>query len=435
MGIYGNINEDLDYQAIQEAVNIINEAYVGKTETLLKAEEALHNIRQNLKIGKDMDKMPEVLAFNRLIEKQFGMDVFVLHIDQSDTINAWTMPIGIRFDIALKTNASKLITGTTQTGFRYVEGNNLCIVCTVCMGILGNPVFTDEEVLAVILHELGHNISCCIYNRLRLRNEQAVSDWFKSIIAYAFLIITIPHAISIYRNNTNKLQRRKGKKIRMNPLRGWLNGLAGNIDSHLNFKSEVRARLSGGRHINNYKDALTSEDPNIKANVRKSLGRQDEVIADKVAGIYGYGPAQGSALLKMHAEESKAEKYVKSLGAYEKKKNSEYNEAMLDICDYDVHPHVIQRIHEEMKVLEGELQRRGHDPKYEKVIKSQIAQLKKQLMDNIKVASAASKDERTRANYYKLVHTKQPDAITNELEDIIEDLLNTSMAKGNNNDK
>ena len=113
-------NEFFDelYYIDDDDVSSFNEAYIGKTPTLLEAEKQIGIIRESIDDFKDCNKLPCVLAFNRLMEKQFGMEVFALNIDQSNTVNAWTMPLGIRFDIALKMNASKLVTGSTKDGFK-----------------------------------------------------------------------------------------------------------------------------------------------------------------------------------------------------------------------------------------------------------------------------------------------------------------------------
>ena len=66
MAVYGKyLNRDIRY--------VINEAYVGKTETLLEIEDAVNKIRSNCKKFTDMNKSKEVQRLNRLFEKQFGM--------------------------------------------------------------------------------------------------------------------------------------------------------------------------------------------------------------------------------------------------------------------------------------------------------------------------------------------------------------------------
>jgi len=134
----------------------LSEAYIGKTDTLLEMEDAIGKIRERaLRKFTDINKSPEVLAFNRLMEKQFGMDCYALYIDQSDIINAYTKVVGMRFDIALKDNISDWVEGDKQGGYRWKAGNKLCVMACIYMGLIKNPDFTNEEILAILLHELG----------------------------------------------------------------------------------------------------------------------------------------------------------------------------------------------------------------------------------------------------------------------------------------
>ncbi len=85
----------------------LSEAYVGKSATLLEMEKQIGVIRERaLRKFTDINKSPEVLAFNRLMEKQFGMECYALFIDQSSTMNAYTQVVNTNFDIALHNNIS-----------------------------------------------------------------------------------------------------------------------------------------------------------------------------------------------------------------------------------------------------------------------------------------------------------------------------------------
>ncbi len=127
------------YGPLIEYANIVglSEAYIGKTDTLLEMENAIGKIRERaLRKFTDINKSPEVLHFNRLMEKQFGMDCYALYIDQSDTINAYTEAVGARLDIALKDNISDWVEGDRQGGYRWKSGNQLCIMACIYLGML-----------------------------------------------------------------------------------------------------------------------------------------------------------------------------------------------------------------------------------------------------------------------------------------------------------
>ena len=58
----------------------IDEAYVGKTDTLKEIENQFAVIKSTIKAGQDINAKPEVQKLNRLVEKQFGMEIFSLRV-------------------------------------------------------------------------------------------------------------------------------------------------------------------------------------------------------------------------------------------------------------------------------------------------------------------------------------------------------------------
>ena len=70
-------NEAAQYRAL----TVVNEAYIEKTPILLEIEKQIGKIRAIYDSRyKDINNSPEVVELNRLFEKQFGMDIFALHL-------------------------------------------------------------------------------------------------------------------------------------------------------------------------------------------------------------------------------------------------------------------------------------------------------------------------------------------------------------------
>jgi len=418
------------YGSLLEHTNLISlsEAYIGKTDTLLEMEDAIGKIRETaLRKFTDINKSPEVLAFNRLMEKQFGMDCYALYIDQSNVINAYTKVVGARFDIALKDNISDWVEGDRVGGYRWKDGNRLCIMACIYMGLLGNPNFTNEEILAVLLHELGHNFADAIYDDIKIANQKMMEEVkiyliIESIISFGLLL---PASIATYIENLNKTERRKGKTKHKNIFRGISEGLKGMRTNFDMFWNSVFARIKGGSAYERYKMILDAR--GYKQAARKSLGRQNEVIADKFAGIYGYGPAQVSALFKMDKIESKAEQFVKKIPLIGESNNDSFNAAIVDLTDYDVHPHNIQRANEEIALLKKELERTDIDPKLKKMMTEQINQIQNILKEETKVIQDGSKSAKAREAYYAYINGECPMAVDEEIEDKIEEALNKAL--------
>ena len=420
MAIYNYVTKDAKLCALSEA-------YFGKTPTLLEIEKQIGIIRQNaLKRFSDINRSEEVLKLNRLFEKQFGMDCFSLHIDKNDVINAYTVPIGMRFDIALNDNIAKKVEATKEGGYRFKPNNGLCIICNVYYGLIKQESITDAEILAIILHELGHNFADAFNKQIEVMNRNTASLIYYSIIYNAVIgtllsfviggIIIIPTAISRIRDNSNSVIIEKEKKTRKRYIVSFFDGVQSHFQDMGDFVSEVTNRLFGKWKLKLYKRVyeLTKQDKYVK----KDPNRFNEVIADKFAGVYGYGPEQASALMKMEKIPTKAEKFVEWLPGGDLT-NQKFNEIVKDFYRFDCHPHIIQRINEEIKLLNYELDKSDLDPKLVRAMREQVKELERLKNESMKVCKEAEHNEKVRAEFYRFVNTKDPDAVSKKIEDEI----------------
>lgn len=407
---------------------IVNEAFVGKTKTLLEIEEQIGRVRENLGFYKNINQSKEVLQLNRLIEKQFGVDVCAFKIYNSNIANAYTCVIGKRFDVAENYKMSEMVIADKQNGYRFKPGNNFCLLVNVAYGLITDTQYTDGEILAVILHEIGHNFADCIYDKIEVNNRDMMLKIKKIILEsrlkLIFSIVFIPIAIrnnkmlKDYNNENQNKKQRKFQSKHYGVIRSVLNGMVGKTKDFGTFINCVYSRLFGLDDIRAKKRIMDLRGYKTKA--RASLDRQNEVIADKFAGIYGYGPEQATALIKLENTPGSAEKFVNKLGGFGRRANEAYNDLIRDINDYDCHPQVIQRINEEIKLLENEIAKEDVDPKMKKVIQDQLNQLRKVIADNIKASEEFSKNENAQRLYNAYVNDNCPDAVDEEIENAIE---------------
>ena len=412
-------------------MGILNEIYVGKTPILLEAEALMHEIRspKNLRLFTDLDKSKHIQAFNRLMERQFGMEVFVLRVDQIEAVDAYTYNVLCNLDVALKQDLTKMVEGDRNSGYRFVPNNNLFVETHISYSILKNPEFTDGEIIGTILHEIGHNFSKFIHQDIMIENKRMIQDYYNLFVIDAILTaivtfgISIPFYISGYVKQTSKYKKFKEKLSIKNPLKGLIKGLGGKITNIVDYASEVASRKITEDSVLAYFKRL--DEYNIKENMRKDLDRQDEVFADKFAAIYGYGYELVTALEKLVDISTNKSKAHDKLEKTEegREHNKTYSRFKMKINDYDVHPHNIQRIQEEIAVLEYELKKHNVDPKQEAVIKLQIRQLKEMQKKIITAAKDADKDEKAKAEFYKYIHNKQPYGIDAKYEDYINKVL------------
>jgi hypothetical protein len=156
-----------------------------------------------------------------------------------------------------------------------------------------------------------------------------------------------------------------------------------------------------------------------------SADRRNEVIADKFAAVYGYGPELGSALQKMNKKPTKDEEIIQNIPLFGKSINRYWEELNLNINEFDCHPHEIQRINECIKTLEDELAQKDMDPKLKSTIMRQIKEMKFNVEESKKLIN---KDPvNIKYAYDAYVAEKLPMAVTKGIEDEINEELNRAL--------
>jgi len=403
----------------------IEEAYIGKSETLQQIEKQLQIIHDTVKRGQDINSKPEVQKLNRLIEKQFGMDIFSLRVLQEGNINAYTMVIGTKFDIGLEYDMRDLVIGSQDKGYRFKDNNNLCIITCISLGLLTHPEITGEELTGILLHEIGHNFADCLDNSIRLANRKIVKNYYQYCILKASIIFGRKYKKEL-EQNTNKYERKQSEKeSKHRILRGWIRGLAALKYNFSSFCGQVISKLI----FSKFRAAkYTDEEKNRQEDkIKKDLGRKNEVFADKFAAIYGYGGAVAKGLYKMDTNLSKADKFLDKIFGQSVVDN--YNKLYQDYFLYDVHPHTIQRANSMMNSLKTELAKEDLDPKMKEVIKKQLEEMEKFVKEITTACKNDSERQAVRKAFYNTVNEKSPDALAKELEDEIEKELDEALKK------
>lgn len=413
MGLYGNTFANGPF------FSVVNEAYFGKSEVMLKMEEQIGKIRESYSRYKDNTASKEVQEFNRLMEQQFGMEVFALHVIPSDMKNARTFPIAARFDEFLKNDIGKKIKIDNKKGYYFAKDNGFCIICAVYAGLLTDPTITNGEILGIILHEIGHNFADAVSNTIKVYNRIIVGC---SLIAQIIFIISsglslLPITILIDKENTNFEAKSNEVGRTEHRIGAYFQGILYKFsDISFNILEFFdRFTFSTGSKI--YK--LLAKIRLLFARDSIHVPKQNEILADKFATINGYGPEIQSALSKMTHDPSAAEKAIEKIPVVGPLMNLSYAKTTSDSFKYDEYPHLVQRINSSIDVLEYELKKKGLDPKLEKTIKSQVDELKK-LRDKIsEVDKDSTKAAKFKAGYNALVNNKLPEAITKEIEEKI----------------
>lgn len=421
----------------------LNEAYVGKTDILEEIVEKIHELRSKISRFNYSSTDKTVLEINRLFEKQFGMDTFALKIDGDPFINAYTMDIGRRFDMIDKSMKDYVI-GNPQTGYKFVPGNGLLVIMHITVDFLTDTRFTDREILAVLLHELGHNFADCIYDKLRLDNRQMMIAYKRYLTAmtvmYAILSCTVVGTVpgilglikidSLRKSYNNEFIKKKEDKYqakhRTTRVSKFLNGIGASMSNTTYLINAIINRVTFNKDYTDYvKSTYTKRD---KDKIKNSIDRRNEVIADKFPAIYGYGVDVVSLQAKFRdIVNNKEYQATEKLGKMGHIANDIYEEAMFDINDFDCHPNAVQRMHVALNTLKAEVKKDDIDPKVKKEIELQIKEIEDVMDSFLSVSNKVQSIEKAQALYFQWINQNAPDAVNKEIEEDIEKQLDLAL--------
>ena len=348
------------------AKNVLQEAYFGP-EYIKQVQLQFNKIRakfRNKPYSTSMAQDSDVLKFNRMMEQLFGFNAFSLAFSPSSDINAYALPI-----ICAQTpEECKRMVSTlkaAKSGFRFDKMGKINGLITLNIGTLNTTVLTDEEVMAIMLHELGHNFfeavtdSKCIYtlaaamlNAIKRVNE-IISARLRTQMAKDIQPLAAQKDVE---NACISVKQLIGSFI-AKPI-GFLNKIAGKITKHETMYDNMRSNR---------------------------FWYTNEKFADTFAAMYGYGPALHSALMKM---------YDIGYSQFNLPKNPVitayivFDLFLTDILLYilnikDEHPDGLTRIKVSCDYLKSELAKEGLDPKLKKELTNQLDQMEQLIEDYV----------------------------------------------------
>ena len=149
--------------------------------------------------------------------------------------------------------------------------------------------------------------------------------------------------------------------------------------------------------------------------MQKDPSRQNEVIADKFAAIYGYGSEQVTALAKLTTTMLPGQEVLSKLpyGNVLLKYSVELGK---DSFKNDCHPNLIQRANTMIESLKFELSKKNLDPEMRKIIEKQIKEMEDCKKEFMKVRDDDNEIAKVERVYAAVVEKKFPQATTEKLE-------------------
>lgn len=432
---------------------ILTESYFGKPKLCLEMEKCIHDIRAKFPMvstktsekikdihayiglrdaikskGFDSSVMnsPEWKKFKKLLEKQFGfwsVSFVLLSIQEP---NAAAVQIAGNVENVVTNRPYKSLK-VDQQGFHYKPEDEFCILIMITEGLLFDSKYSDAEVLAVMLHEIGHcfdsatfkymgplsfltainnireklgtsiSISALVaaINLNKIRNDQQVEQVNNAIDDKQGKLISLAFSTAMYYfERIAALAKYKENKERaILAILGFAGPLVGKSATYL--YRMIKPVFNFLRKIASFNPVTMIKD-NIKS---MFFGKAQEHFADKFAAMHGYGPELITGLGKLETG-----KFSGSLlnDAIDKVPivRDVYGLTVAGVfgiytslMSTDAHPNFAARFNSVKNIVKADLNDPNIDPKTKKLLTKQIEQIDdsfKKFADNAKELGGAT---------------------------------------------
>ena len=343
-------------------MDILQEVYFGKEAVapMQKQFSVIRNKIGNKPFSQMVNVDPEIIKFNRIVEKIFGFHSFSLNIQPDHTTNAYAIPVDTFFTDSQKEKIrSSLI--ANPTGFKYnadTMGVNISLIIAVNLGLMENYSYTDEEIIAIMLHEIGHGFF------------EAVTDPDGEYTIAKKLVASLSYSLECAKTHV-----KHGKEVTANVVDRELHRISGYIG---NLKSNI-IRLNSKAKKKVFRESMSDN------MTKRRLSYTNEKFADTFASMFGYGVEIHSALNKITKDAydtiNGVKKYPKIIETIKM-----YNIYINDLVAYafgtqDEHPEYLARIKTSIDYVKREISKEGLDPKIKNQLIDQLNRLNKLIED------------------------------------------------------
>lgn len=383
MAIY--IPEYLTIIDESEYLSILQESQF-ENDKLKKMELLIHELRQNYS-GYNITKIntdPLVGEISTLFEEIFGFYSFQLSIEQNHHYNAYTAPLSSKIDAW---NYKKCVVRDNK-GIRFTPVARVNVAAYITSGLLLDNNFTDREIVAILLHEIGHNFSDSINNTLGIFSN------FKKILSIPTLLTQPYHVSNKVRGTATKYNdymRKNNPELvsAYNALKHFI----GDIQYVVLNVSRLISTIPSFA-INNLISTLKNTAMQVIKNpvgvimnvVFKFFGKEDEYTSDSFVAMYGYGPDLSSALLKFERHNPTAIDEVFKSGEFGAAWFAFFVEStdMISCLLSDNHPSTAKRLLNILDTLEKEYSKDYINPKFKKETKKEIDEIRRLIDEEMK---------------------------------------------------
>ena len=271
--------------------NYVQEAYYGKLPEFEELEKQFDKLIRHAKkdgIGKcNPNKYPEQKKICQIFSKLFGFKQSYIYWEPFYQANAYTYSLNV---FMIYSDKKQLIEKRPDKGF-YDSSHSIILTVYITTGLLEKNM-SARELIAVILHEIGHNFDYSGYHN------------FESILYAITTFGTSIFQIHKYKNKTNDMKEDYLLQTQMNEKDYY---------DHQRKRDKINQKMKEAEK-NYYKKQQLYRGLIFPLSIpMKMLGfvcspvlqiadvasKKGELFADSFATAYGYGPDLISALNKL----------------------------------------------------------------------------------------------------------------------------------------
>jgi hypothetical protein len=369
--------------------NILSEDYYGKNPALLEAESLLDIIKE--KLNKDPLYNPnfskENLELRKIFKELFNVEEFKLDwFTNQASANAVTLPLGqLAFN---KYSDFDIIKTKDGVKFKNAEGKIILIFCFTSLFTLSK--LTSAQVVAVILHEVGHNFYNSSYSYISRKIQLiyiTILELFKKnnqnedIIPE--LIGSIISVIALSSGSTRESFLQLEKNIQKSPFSKqtfiFLQKIISLIFDTVSIIKQLYKSLfivTGLSFVSGIIGSATISALSLVESIFFDKYKEEK-FCDNFATSYGYGPETAGVQLSFSIKKKMAfsSKIIDYIPIYRDLYQADVFIRNSIVGLGECHPDEYTRVAEQAKLLKNEIKKNNLDPKVKKQIVEDLQEI------------------------------------------------------------
>lgn len=279
---------------------VLQEMYFGKLPGLLKIEDLFTKLQQkykkgdavkNLSLYRDMIKDPILNKIGNALCELFGFKEVAITIARDDSFNAYCVRYvtdgqGNIYNIDEQKIPFKIAQGSVivnNNGFMF-DKKKLPVNIVICinLGCLFHTKLTLQELMSVLLHEIGHTFSLIMMtNKMTSKADETFADGFAASYGYGEHLTSAFSKIAIRYSNFDKML----KDVPVLNIITGINQIFWGWLYHDPFEDHPTTKVRLDKILRQMEIDL-KETPNLPVGMRKDLQRQINRTKEIISRTY-----------------------------------------------------------------------------------------------------------------------------------------------------